>query len=224
MVFARGHRSSYDTWPAAGAPGWGFDDLLPFFRRSESAAGRAADLRGVDGPMVVAPAAQPHPLAAAGLQAALEAGHLKATDISGGLEQGFGWTDLNIVDGARQSVADAYLRPVVDRPNLDVVTDALVHRIRVENGTCVGVDYTADARLVSTDCSGEVVLTAGTIGTAHLLLLSGIGPQAHLHQVGVDVVVDLPGVGENLHDHPVAGVVYSTGRSVPMGVDIEVLE
>ncbi|MCH6171396.1 GMC family oxidoreductase [Pseudonocardia alaniniphila] len=225
MVFARGHRSSYDAWTAAGAPGWGFDDLLPFFRRSESATGRAAGVRGIDGPMVVAPAAQPHPLAAAGLEAALEAGHLKATDISGGLEQGFGWTDLNIVEGARQSVADAYLRPVVDRPNLDVVTDALVHRIRVENGTCVGADYTVGGELISADCSGEVVLTTGTIGTAHLLLLSGIGPQAHLHQVGVDVVVDLPGVGENLHDHPVSGVVYSAGRSVPMGVNnhIEVL-
>jgi choline dehydrogenase len=175
--------------------------------------------------MVVAPAAQPHPLATAGLEAALEAGHLKATDISGGLEQGFGWTDLNIAEGARQSVADAYLRPVAHRPNLDVVTDALVHRIRVDNGTCVGVDYTAGGQLVSADCSGEVVLTAGTIGTAQLLLLSGIGPQAHLHQIGIDVVVDLPGVGANLHDHPVSWVVYSAGRSVPVGVNnhIEVL-
>jgi choline dehydrogenase len=198
MVFARGHRSSYDAWVAAGAPGWGFDDLLPFFRLSESAAGRAAGVRGVDGPMVVAPAAQPHPLAAAGLEAALEAGHLRATDISGGLEQGFGWTDLNIAEGARQSVADAYLRPVADRANLDVVTDALVHRVRVDNGTCVGVDYTADGQVISVDCSGEVVLTAGTIGSAQLLLLSGIGPQAHLRHVGVDVVVDLPGVGANL--------------------------
>ncbi|GAA3049569.1 FAD-dependent oxidoreductase [Pseudonocardia yunnanensis] len=225
MVFARGHRSSYDAWTASGAPGWGFDDLLPFFRRSESAAGRAADVRGVDGPMVVAPAEQPHPLAAAGLEAALEAGHLKATDISGGLEQGFGWTDLNIVGGARQSVADAYLRPVADRPNLDVVTDALVHRIRVDNGTCVGVDYTDDGRQVSAACSGEVVLTAGAIGTAQLLLLSGIGPQAHLQSVGIAVVVDLPGVGENLHDHPLSGVVYSAGRPVPVGVNnhIEVL-
>jgi choline dehydrogenase len=175
--------------------------------------------------MVVAPATQPHPLAIAGLEAALEAGHLRATDISGGLEQGFGWTDLNIVEGARQSVADAYLRPVVDRANLDVVTDALVHRVRIENGTCVGVDYTVDGQLISVGCSGEVVLAAGTIGSAHLLLLSGIGPQAHLRQVGIDVVVDLPGVGENLHDHPVSGVVYSSTRPVPVGVNnhIEVL-
>jgi choline dehydrogenase len=225
MVVVRGHRSSYDAWTAAGAPGWGFDDLLPFFRRSESAAGRAAEVQGVDGQMVVAPAAQPHPLAAAGLGAALEAGHLKATDISGGLEQGFGWTDLNIAGGARQSTADAYLRPVVDRPNLDVVTDALVHRIRIDNETCVGVDYTVGGRLLSADCSGEVVLTAGTIGTAQLLLLSGIGPQAHLHRIGIDVVVDLPGVGANLHDHPVSSVVYSAGRSIPVGVNnhIEVL-
>jgi choline dehydrogenase len=117
----------------AGAKGWGFDDLLPYFKRSESAGGRDPGLRGVDGPLILGPANPPNPLLVACMQAAAEQGHPLATDLSGGLEEGFGWPDLNIVDRKRQSAADAYLTPaVLDRPNLDVVTDGLVHRVLIE--------------------------------------------------------------------------------------------
>ncbi|MCE7008124.1 GMC family oxidoreductase N-terminal domain-containing protein [Kibdelosporangium philippinense] len=200
MVWARGHRSSYD-W----GPGWTFDDLLPYFRRSETAAGRDPVLRGTAGPLTVSPALHQHPLAAAGLEAALEIGHPEAKDVSGGLEEGFGWPDLCIVDGQRQSVADAYL----PQDNVDVVADAFVHRIRMRNGRVAGVDYND----TTVDCP-QVILTAGTIGSAQLLQLSGIGPADDLRALGIPVVEDLP-VGENLHDHALFSVKYDSTRPVP---------
>lgn len=218
MIFARGHRSGYDAWAADGAKGWGFDDLLPFFRRSENAQGRDPAVRGTDGPMVVAPAAEPHPAASAYLDAAAEAGYPGASDISSGLEEGFGWADLNIAGGRRLSAADAYLRPVMGRPNLEVVTSALVHRVRVSGERCTGVDYTVNGRVVQADCSREVVLCAGTVGSAQLMLLSGIGPASHLRDVGIDIVADLPGVGANLHDHPQSVIAYTPAQPVPLDV------
>lgn len=215
MVFTRGHRSGYDRWPQEGAEGWGFDDLLPYFKRTEHAEGRDPELRGIGGPLTVGPADPAHPVIEACLEAATETGCTRATDISGGLEEGFGRTDLNIVDGRRQSAADAYLTPVLDRSDLTVVTDALVHRLRIGNGRCLGVEYRTGGELVTVGCSGEVVLTAGAIGSAQLLLLSGVGPQAHLADVGVRTVLDLPGVGAHLHDHPIANVVFSPARPLP---------
>jgi choline dehydrogenase len=215
LNFLRGHRSSYDAWPGRGAGGWGFEDLLPFLRRSERAEGREASVRGMDGPLTVGPPAQPNPVAEAFLDAAVEVGHQRAGDISSGLETGFGWCDNNIAGGVRQSAADAYLRPIMDRRNLDVVTEALVHRLRVTGGRCRGVQYTKRGAAVSVECTEEVMLTAGTIGSAQLLLLSGIGPKDHLRDVGVDLVLDLPGVGANLQDHPLSTIVYSARRQIP---------
>ncbi|WP_405983625.1 GMC family oxidoreductase [Streptomyces sp. NBC_00872] len=215
LNFIRGHRSSYDVWPEQGATGWGFDDLLPYMRRSETAGGHDPALRGQDGPLTVGPPVEPHPLVAACVDAAVETGHARADDISGGVETGFGWCDNNIADGARQSAADAYLRPAMSRANLDVVTDALVLRLVVADGRCRGVEYAKDGETRSVECAEEVVVTAGTIGSAQLLLLSGIGPADHLRAVGVDVVLDLPGVGANLHDHPMSTVTYTARRAVP---------
>ncbi|MFI9757338.1 GMC family oxidoreductase [Streptomyces sp. NPDC051963] len=219
MNFVRGHRAGYDAWVAAGAKGWGFDDLLPAFKRSEHTEGRDPALRGVDGPLRPGPAIERHPIAEAGLEAAGQAGHPMARDISGGLEEGFGWCDLNIVDGRRQSAADAYLTPNLSRPGLDVVTDALVHRLLLDGDRCRGVEYSVGAETFVAECAEEVVLTAGTVGTPQLLMLSGIGPADHLEDMGVQVVVDLPGVGMNLHDHPMCGVVYRSARPVPHGTN-----
>jgi choline dehydrogenase-like flavoprotein len=217
MNFVRGHRGSYDAWVKAGATGWGFDDLLPYFRRSESATGRDPAVRGDRGPLAVGPASPGHPVAAAGLEAAAQAGYPRAADISGGLEEGFGWCDLNIVDGRRQSARDAYLASALSRPNLHVVTSALAHRVRLNGDRCTGVDYSVGASVYFVPCTGEVVLAAGTAGSAQLLLTSGIGPQSHLRSVGIEVAADLPGVGANLFDHPMSGVVYRAARPVPAG-------
>ncbi|MFD1517185.1 GMC family oxidoreductase [Pseudonocardia yunnanensis] len=215
MIFVRGHRSSYDAWVAAGAKGWGFDDLLPYLCRSENAVGRDPVVRGVDGPLLVGPSNPRHPVAEAVLAAAVETGFATATDISSGLEQGFGWNDLSIADGRRFSAADAYLAPAMGRPDLDVVTNALVHRVTTEAGRATGVEYSVGAEQFRARCEREVVLTAGTVGSAQLLLRSGIGPQSHLRDVGVETVLHLPGVGANLQDHPQTTVVYSPARPVP---------
>jgi len=219
MNFVRGHRDSYDAWVSAGAKGWGFDDLLPAFKRSERTEGRDPALRGVDGPLTPGPAVQRHPVAEAGLEAAGEAGYPMARDISGGLEEGFGWCDLSIVDGRRQSAADAYLTPILDRPNLEVVTDALVDRLLIDDDGCRGVEYRVGGETFVADCTGQVVLAAGTIGTPQLLMLSGIGPADQLKDLGIEVVADLPGVGANLHDHPMCGLVYQSAQPVPPGVN-----
>ncbi|MFF3559430.1 GMC family oxidoreductase [Streptomyces sp. NPDC002574] len=215
MNFVRGHRSSYDAWAESGLAGWGFDDLLPYFKRSENTSGRDPTLRGVGGPLTVGPPTPPNPVVASLLEAAAETGHPRASDISGGADEGFGWADLNIVDGRRQSAADAYLTPALHRPGLTVVTGALAHRLRITGGRCTAVEYSTEDGTFAVGCTGEVVLTAGTMGSAQLLMLSGVGPGEHLRRTGVDVLVDLPGVGANLHDHPMTNVVYRSARPVP---------
>lgn len=223
MNFLRGHRSSYDAWTSQGVLGWSFDDLLPYFRRSETARGGDPAVRGTHGPLKVAVPPDPSPVIAAAIDAAVEQGYRRADDISSGLEIGFGWSDNNVVDGKRQSAADAYLVPAIERPNLEVVTDAMVRRVVVTNSRASGVEYVTGGSTVVAESTGEVVLTAGAIGSAHVLLLSGIGPVDHLRSVGVEPVLDLPGVGANLQDHPLAVVAYSARQPIsvndanPMG-------
>lgn len=215
MLFMRGHRSSYDRWVTDGATGWGFDDLLPFFRRSETAVGHDPALRGTDGPLIVGPPTPPNPVVAACLEAAGESGHQYADDICGGLEEGFGWTDLNIVAGQRQSAKDAYLRPAMERGNLRIVTEAHAHRVLVGRQRCTGVEYSAGGELHRVAAAAEVVLTAGSIGTPQLLLLSGIGPARALRRRGIEVAAELPGVGENLQDHLYVPIVHDPAQPVP---------
>lgn len=210
LTFVRGHRSSYDRWVEKGASGWGFDDLLPYFRRSETAVSRDPALRGTDGPLTVGPTPDPSPAVLAGLAAASEAGYSSADDVGGGLDTGFGLADVNVVGGQRQSAADAYLRPVLGRPNLDVVTDTTVRRLVITDGVCTGVEYGDDT--VTVTARREVILTAGAVGSAQLLMLSGVGPAEHLTELGIDVAVDLPGVGSNLHDHPMSTVLYEAAE------------
>ncbi|MGI5502342.1 GMC family oxidoreductase [Lentzea sp. CA-135723] len=219
MVFIRGHVSSYDQWAELGAKGWAYDDLLPFFRKAESASRSESALRGDSGPMIVAPSSPGHPIARAGLAAAEELGYPVAADISSGVEAGFGMPDTNIVNGERQSAMDAYLAPALNRENLDVVTDALVHRVIVHEGRAVGVEFSVGTELFEVACAEEIVLTAGTIGSAEILLRSGIGPMQQLEDLGIETVVDLPGVGENLHDHPMSGVTYRSSESLPPSVN-----
>jgi choline dehydrogenase len=191
--------------------------LLPYFKRSETARYRDPSLRGDSGPMVVAAADPPNPVLVACLCAAVQLGYPHAKDVSGGLEVGFGFTDLNIVDGKRQSAADAYLLPALARPNLTFQADATIRRLRIRESHCTGIEYTTgDGRQV-TASAGEVIVCGGAIGSPHLLLASGIGPPSHLRSVGVDVTLDLPGVGSNLHDHPIAPLVYRAARPVPAG-------
>ena len=217
MTFLRGHRSGYDEWAASGAAGWSYADLLPFFKHSEATERGDRAYRGDQGPMRVAPARHASPLSYAFLDAAVGAGYDRSDDLNGQDQEGICWPDLNIVDESRQSTADAYLRPVLDRANLTVVTGAMAHRLVVADGRCAGVEYSVGGDVRQVRPHAETILSAGSIGSAQLLMLSGIGPAEHLRAVGLDVVADLSGVGANLHDHPLAGIIYAAARPIPAG-------
>ncbi|MFJ9365168.1 GMC family oxidoreductase [Nocardia sp. NPDC101769] len=214
MVFARGHHTSYDSWNVHGAKGWTYDDLLPYFQRSETAV-TGAPGRGTAGPLTVGPTTTPNEILRTCLAGAIEVGFPRATDISGGLEDGFAPVDLNIVAGQRQSAADAYLGPALGRPNLRVVTGTLAQRLLLEGQRCTGVEYRVGGEIHRATATSEVVLAAGTIGSAQLLLCSGIGPESVLRDANVAVVHPLAGVGRNLHDHPRINLVHSSRRLVP---------
>jgi choline dehydrogenase len=214
-IHLRGHWSSYDRWERLGAEGWNYLSLLPFMQRSERAEGRDTRVRGVDGPMFIGAPPEPNHLSRSWFEAAEQAGHPKSEDGNGVVSEGVSWTDMNVVEGRRQSAADAYLRPVLDRPNLTVVTDARVDRLLFDGMRCCGAGYTIGEVANSVTADREVVVCAGAVGTPQLLMLSGIGPAAHLHNVGKNVLLDLSGVGQNLQDHTMCWVTYATAEPLP---------
>jgi len=216
MAHIRGHPAVYDQWAAEGATGWGSADLLPSFMRSETAPGRDPQLRGNSGPVRVSPVpdGDRHPVAVA-FAAALEAvGIPVASDLSGTQPEGMGWADLAIDGGLRVSPATAYLQPAMSRPNLTVRAGCRVTGLDIQAGRCRGVRYMRAGRAMTVHAAGEVIVCAGAVGTPQLLLLSGIGPASELRRIGIDVVLDLPGVGANLQDHPVAMLSYQTQVSL----------
>jgi choline dehydrogenase len=214
MAHIRGHKANYDGWAARGASGWAYEDVLPYFKRSETAPGRGCEYRGAEGPLVVAPPANLSRDALGFLQAIIEAGHLVTADINGREPAGAFVYDFNVVNGRRQSAADAYLRPVLQRDNLTVVGATLVHRVGVHNGQCTTVEFSRDGVVESVAVGREAVVAAGAIGSPQLLMRSGIGPANELCRLGIDVVADLPGVGQNLQDHVQCRVVYQSGRPI----------
>ena len=215
MFHLRGHRSAIDSWAAAGATGWSYDDLLPYFRRSERTHGLDPRYRGVDGPMRPERVAPDIPAARAALRALQGLGYPVSADLNGSEAEGVAWNEVTIADGVRQSAADAYLRPVLDRRNLTVVTGALVHRVVITRGRCTGVEYTHGGVVQRAEAHAEVVLCAGAIGSPQLLMLSGVGPADGLRAHDLEPLVDLPGVGANLADHPLGLVVYAAPGPLP---------
>jgi choline dehydrogenase len=216
MAHVRGHRAVYDGWAASGADGWGFADMLPYFRRSERAEGRDPVLRGTEGPIRVAPVSDPHPVARAFVEALTAVGCPVSGDLSGQEQEGVAWIDLAIADGQRSSSADAYLRPVLHRLNLAVETDCLVTRLHLRGGRCTGVSYVRDGTAEQAQASGEVILCAGAVGSPQLLMLSGIGAPGQLRALGIDPLADIAEVGQNLQDHPVVMASYSSPAQLPM--------
>lgn len=219
LAFVRGDRSVFDGWEADGADGWSYADMLPFFKRSEHTEGRDPAYRGTGGPLWAAPVSARHPVSEALYDAVVACGYPSTEDLNGADQYGVGWWDVNIVDGSRLSTADAYLRPHLARPNLTVISDALVHRLRVEDDRCEGVVYGHHGQSQFVSADREVILCAGTIGSPQLLMLSGVGPADHLRALGIPVVADLPGVGTNLHDHIMSNVVYAVDELLPASVN-----
>lgn len=215
MAHLRGHRSDFDAWVEAGAVGWGYDDVLPYFMRSECVPGGDPSFRGAEGPLRPQPIAEPHPLSLSHVDAARAAGHSVARDLNDGELTGAALHDLLIVDGHRQSTATAYLRPAMRRPNLTVRTGAQAHSLILEGRRCRGVDFVGSEGHVRAYAGQEVLLCAGAVGSPHLLMTSGVGPAADLRAVGIEPVLDLP-VGRNLQDHVMlAGVRFKAERPLP---------
>lgn len=201
LLYIRGHVSDYDAWAAAGNPGWAFDDVLPYFKRSEGRIPPESKWHGTEGPLRVAPSEMHSPLAQAFLEAGQSAGHPTTTDFNGPSQEGIGIYDKNIHQGQRYSSAVAFLRPALKRENLLVELDAHVLKINFNGPRAVGVTYFKRGKLVDALAAREVVLSGGTVNTPHLLMLSGVGSSAALRKLGIEVKVNLPGVGRNLQDH-----------------------
>ena len=214
MVYIRGHPSDYDRWADLGNEDWAWEDVLPYFKRAEHNERFDDRYHGTDGPLTVTDLISPNPLSEVFVEAGTVVGMPSIDDFNDGEQEGVGFYQVNQEDGRRQSVADAYLKPILDRPNLSVQTDALVTHVRFEGTQAVGVEYESGGETVQVDANREVILCGGTINSPQLLMLSGIGPEDHLRGHGIEVVKALPGVGRNLQDHLNAGVVYECTEPV----------
>ena len=203
MVYIRGHAKDYDGWKAAGCEGWGFADVLPYFKRMECYEGGEDTFRGANGPLKVHRPTPKDPLSIAFIKAGVEAGYPATEDISGYCQEGYGVFDSTISNGERWSAARGYLNPAKSRPNLTVITKARVQRIVFGGKQAKGVTYKDErGNEITVVADKETILSGGAVGTPHLLMLSGIGPAEHLRSHRIEVVKDLPGVGQNLNDHP----------------------
>jgi choline dehydrogenase len=216
MVYVRGHAADFDRWEAAGNPGWGYDDVLPYFKKAENQERGPSEHHGVGGPHNVADPRWVSPISEAFVAAAEQAGLPRNEDFNGPRQEGVGLYQLNQKDGARHSAADAYLRPALSRENLTVESHARATRVLFEGRRAVGVAYLQNGQTHEARASREVILSAGAIGSAQLLLLSGIGPAEELRELGVPLIQDRPAVGENLQDHPRVAITYASRK--PLGL------
>jgi choline dehydrogenase len=213
MIYIRGNKLDYNTWrDQYGCDGWGYNDLLPYFIRSEANSRGSSSYHGGTGPLSVADPRHKSPAPSAFVQAAVAAGATANPDFNGPEQDGVGFYQLTQKEGRRCSAADAYLHPAQDRPNLTVQTDALVTSVMTEAGRAVGVRYLHRGEEKLARAEAEVILCGGTVNTPQLLLLSGIGPAEHLREHGISVVADSPGVGANLSDHPIVTALWSTPK------------
>jgi choline dehydrogenase-like flavoprotein len=200
MVYIRGQAEDFDHWRQLGNAGWSFEDVLPYFRRSEHQVRGADAFHGIGGPLCVSDVA-PHPICEAFIAATTELGFPRNDDFNGASQDGVGYHQTTTRNGRRCSTAVGYLRPAMQRPNLRVVTGALTEKVLFEDRRAVGVAFRRDGQLSTARAAREVILCGGTVNSPQLLMLSGIGPQDHLAQFGFPVVHHLPGVGQSLQDH-----------------------
>ena len=202
MVYVRGHARDFDQWQQEGAQNWDYAHCLPYFKKAETWAYGKNEYRGDSGPLGVNNGNEmQNPLYKAFVDAGVEAGYLATSDANAAGQEGFGPMHMTVKNGVRSSTANAYLRPAMGRDNLTVVTHALVHKVLLEGKTAVGVRYERKGKTLDVRVNKEVILSAGSIGSPHILQLSGIGPKDTLAQAGIAVNHDLPGVGMNLQDH-----------------------
>lgn len=217
LVWSRGMERDYDAWERSGAKGWGFKDVLPAFKAQEDWEGGANHWRGVGGPVHIRKPGNPHPTAPAFLAAAREMGFPILDDMNGPMKEGAGYINMNIAaDGSRVSASRAFLLPNLARPNLALLLNTNVVRIVFDGDRVSGVEFVSADGASRVRATREVILAAGTIHSAKLLMLSGIGDAAALQQLGIKPIANLPGVGRNLQDHVlVSGVIYKYKGKMP---------
>ncbi|HSF94229.1 MAG TPA: GMC family oxidoreductase N-terminal domain-containing protein, partial [Thermohalobaculum sp.] len=216
LVYIRGQAADYDHWRQLGNTGWGWDDVLPYFRKAEDQERGADDLHGTGGPLAVSDLHEVDPICEAYIRAAVEIGIPANSDFNGPTQEGAGYYQLTKRRGFRCSTARGYLRPARGRANLEVRTGALVERIELEGGRAAGVTYRQGGASHTVRAAAEVLLSAGAIGSPHILQLSGIGPGAELQAAGVEVRHELPGVGMNLQDHYQVRMYYRCTRPITL--------
>ena len=214
MIYLRGNPHDYDHWQSLGNPGWSYQDVLPYFKKSEHSSRGASEFHGVDGELSVTDPIAPAVVSQRFVDAAVALGYDYNPDANGMQQEGAGLYQWTIKDGKRHSAAAAFLVPILQRPNLTVTTGALVTRLLFEGSRTIGVEYLHEGTLHQARVNREVTLSAGAFDSPKLLMLSGIGDAQHLQAMGIEVVADLPGVGQNLQDHPVVSVAHEATQDL----------
>lgn len=222
-VYIRGQMADYDAWAKAGNDGWAYDDVLPAFKAVENYAGPDTPWHGKGGELDVQKPKSWNPVSAAIVDAAVEAGHRRNDDFAGDRQDGFGRYDLNQRNGTRLSSARAFLHPALKRANLTVLDETMVRRILFDRGRAVGLEIEKNGARSTIAARREIILCAGATNSPQLLMLSGIGPQDHLREMGIDLVHHLPGVGQHLQDHPTVHVAMENPSAESYAVSAKVL-
>ena len=217
MVYVRGHAEDFNGWSELGCEGWSYADVLPYFIRMEAYSGGDKDYRGTEGPLKIHRPTPKDPISLAFLESGKEKNYQTTSDINGFCQEGFGVFDSTINKGKRFSAADAYLKPAKNRNNLTILSESHVNKIIFKNKIAVGVEFfDKQKNKVLAYASKEIILSAGAIGTPHILMLSGIGPEQQLRELNIDVVKNSPGVGSNLNDHPDFVLKYRCTKPVSL--------
>jgi choline dehydrogenase len=216
MIYMRGNALDYDQWQSLGSAGWGYAEVLPYFKKSENQTRGASAFHGVGGPLDVTDLRHVNPLTRAFLSAAGEMGIASNTDFNAARQEGAGLYQVTQKKGKRHSAADAFLEPSVRNKNLSILTGAHATQLVIENGRALGIAYVRDGILEEARADGEVILCGGTVNSPQLLLLSGIGPPNELERAGISAVHNLPGVGKNLQDHVMVSVGYLCTKPVTL--------
>jgi len=218
MMHIRGHQSDYDNWAYNGAPGWAYDDVNKYFQKSENQEDNTSPWAGHGGPISVINAKNhnPNPTSAAFIASCLELGYPSTDDFNGPNMIGAGWHHVNIKDGKRHGANEAYIEPIQGkRPNFTLSPNSQATKLLFRGNRCTGVEYKQGRKKLKAYAAKEVIVCGGAINSPQLLLLSGIGPAEQLKQHGINVKVELPGVGENFHNHVLTGLIYETTPPVP---------
>ncbi|HET8910442.1 MAG TPA: GMC family oxidoreductase N-terminal domain-containing protein, partial [Ktedonobacteraceae bacterium] len=216
MIYIRGNHYDYDHWQELGNQGWSYTDVLPYFKKAENQERGESEYHGTGGPLNVTDRVKNNPLSHAFIEAGKEMSLPENPDFSGESQDGVGVYQVTQRQGRRHSAAVAYLHPALGRPNLTVLTQAHATRVLFEGKRAVGVAYIKDGQPQEIRANKEVILSGGTVNSPQLLLLSGVGPASTLKALGIDVIADLPGVGENLQDHPFVSVCFSSNQPISL--------